>query len=153
MVYIASDHAGFYLKKQLVQYLGVKGIEVEDLGPDKLDVEDDFVDFASLVAKKVILRTTQGKLDDRGILVCGTGQGMALAANKIKGIRAYVAWDEYTARHGRENGDANIITLGAKTVSDIMAKKIVTIFLETDFLDREKYQRRIKKVASLENEK
>ena len=151
MVYIASDHAGFYLKKQLVQYLGVKGIEVEDMGPDKLDSEDDFVDFASLVAKKVALRQAQGKLG-RGILVCGTGQGMALAANKLKGIRAYVAWDEYTARHARENGDANIITLGAKTVSDVMAKKIVTIFLETDFLDREKYQRRIKKVASLENE-
>jgi ribose 5-phosphate isomerase B len=83
-------------------------------------------------------------------LICGTGQGTALAANKIKGVRAYTAWDEYTAKHARENGDANILTLGARTIDSEKAKKLVKVFLETPFLNKEKYIRRVKKISQLE---
>jgi ribose 5-phosphate isomerase B len=145
MIYLASDHAGFELKEKIKEYLASLGKEFQDLGPDQLDPEDDFPDYSVPVAKKVAAEGATG------ILVCGTGQGTALAANKIKGVRAYPAWDEYTAEHARENGDANILALGARTIDEKTAKNLVKIFLETPFSDKEKYVRRVEKIKNLES--
>jgi ribose 5-phosphate isomerase B len=144
MIYLGSDHAGFELKEKIKSYLTELGEEFQDLGPNGFDPEDDFPDYSVAVAKKV------AREDAKGLLICGTGQGTALAANKMKGTRAYTAWDEYTAKHARENGDANILTLGARTIEEEKAKKLVKIFLETPFLDKEKYVRRVKKISQLE---
>jgi len=143
-VYVASDHAGFELKMALVDFLKSSGYSVVDLGPEKIDPDDDFPDYSVAVAKKV------AQSSDFGILVCGTGQGTALAANKIRGIRAYTAWDEFTAKHARENGDANILTLGARTINEETVKHLVKVFLETPFSGKEKYIRRINKINELE---
>lgn len=143
-VYIASDHAGFELKKTLIDFLETSGYNVVDLGPEKVDPEDDFPDYSVAVARKV------AGSNDFGVLVCGTGQGTALAANKIKGIRAYTAWNEFTAKHARENGDANIIAIGQRVTDEETAKNIVEAFLKTPFSGNEKYIRRIKKVNDLE---
>ncbi|OGY22847.1 MAG: hypothetical protein A2Y57_02820 [Candidatus Woykebacteria bacterium RBG_13_40_7b] len=144
MIYLASDHAGFELKESLKKYFEELGQKYEDLGPNTFDPEDDFPEYSVAVARKVSAGNAQG------ILICGTGQGTALAANKIKGIRAYTAWDEFTAKHARENGDANILALGARTIDEDTAKRLVKVFLETPFLGKEKYTRRIKKVEEIE---
>lgn len=142
-IYLGSDHAGFELKEKIKTYLAELGEKFQDLGPNNFDPEDDFSDYSVVVAKKV----AGGKA--KGLLICGTGQGTALAANKIKGIRAYTAWDEYTAKHARENGDANVLALGARIINEEEAKKLVKIFLETSFLNKEKYSRRVKKINQL----
>ncbi len=144
MIYLGGDHAGFELKEKIKTYLTELGEKFQDLGPSQFDPEDDFPDYAVSAAKKV------SEKDEKGLLICGTGQGTALAANKIKGIRAYTAWDEYTTKHARENGDANILALGARTIDSEKAKKLVKIFLETPFLAKEKYIRRVKKISQLE---
>ncbi len=144
MIYLASDHAGFELKNKIKDYLDEMGEEVQDLGPEHFDPEDDFPDYSVRVAKKV------SEEDAKGLLICGTGQGTALAANKIKGARAYTAWDEYTAKHARENGDANILTIGARTIDEEKAKNLVETFLKTPFSGKDKYLRRIKKISQLE---
>lgn len=145
MIYLASDHAGFELKEKIKELLASLGKEFEDLGPDHFDPEDDFPDYSAPVAKKV---AAEGA---KGILICGTGQGTALAANKVKGARAYTVWNEYTAEHARENGDANIIAIGARTIDEAKAKNLVKIFLETPFSDKEKYARRVEKIKNLES--
>jgi len=145
MIYLASDHAGFELKEKIKNFLNSLGGKFQDLGPDHFDPEDDFPDYSVAVARKVASE------DASGILICGTGQGTALAANKIKGIRAYTAWDDFTARHARENGNANILTLGARTIDEKTAKNLIKIFLETPFSNKEKYIRRIEKIKNLES--
>ncbi len=145
MVFIASDHAGFALKEQLKNFLSAEHIAFEDLGPASFDPQDDYPDFAVKLAQKVV--ATGGI----GILICATGQGTALAANKVKGARAYLAWNEYTATHARSHGDANILTLGAKTIDENTAKKIVTIFLKEPFSGAARHQRRLAKIAQIEN--
>ena len=145
MLYIASDHAGFKLKEELDDYLESLGQKIEDLGPYDFDLQDDFPDFALAVAKKVI-----SEEDGIGILVCGTAQGMCLAANKVKGIRAVFAFDEFTARHAKENDDANILCLGAQIIDPEAAKKIVKIWLETPFSGEERHIRRSKKIEEIE---
>jgi len=146
MLYIASDHAGFKLKEELDDYLELLGQKIEDLGPYELDPDDDYVDFALAVAKKVV-----GEEDGIGILVCGTAQGMCLAANKVKGTRAVFAFDEFTARHAKEHDDANILCLGAQTTDPETAKKIIKIWLETPFSGEERHIRRLEKIREIEN--
>lgn len=142
MIYIASDHAGFRLKEEIKDYLDELGIKYRDLGPKEFDPDDDYPDFAFKVAKKV----GQNPDEDKGILICGTGQGVALAANKVEGIRAVLAWNEFTAEAARAHLSANILTLGGQTTPLNTAKKIVAKWLSTGFSGDERHKRRLKKI-------
>ena len=147
MIYIASDHAGYRLKEEIKDYLDELGIKYRDLGPKKLDSDDDYPDWAFKVAEKM----GQKPGEDRGILICGTGQGMMRAANKIKGARAVLAWDEWTAEMARAHLDANILTLGGQVTPLKTAKKVVATWLSTAFSREERHKRRLKKIENLKS--
>lgn len=144
MLFIASDHAGYQLKQGLKEYLKELGVEFEDLGNESLDPQDDYPDFAKLVAQKV------AGTDNKGILICGTGQGMCLFANKIPGIRAVLAHNEYTAQTAAEHLNANILCLGGRVLDIEQAKKIVKTWLQAKFSGEERHRKRLGKVEELE---
>lgn len=141
IIFIGSDHAGYLLKEKIKDFLSKEQYEVEDLGPFDLEPEDDFPDYSKEVGHK-ILET----LDSKGILICGSGQGMAISANKFKGIRAALCWNQKSAKQARKHLDSNILCLGADFISEKKAFKIIDIWLKTPFLNKEKYIRRIKKI-------
>lgn len=145
-VYIASDHAGFFLKKSLIQYLKIKGYEVEDCGADVLDEEDDYPDFIVPCAQKV----AQDR-DSVGIVIGGSGNGEAIVANKVKGIRAavYNSGTHFIAKAAREHNNANILALGARFISGDEAKRAVTTWLEAEF-EGGRHERRIEKISKIE---
>lgn len=145
MIYIASDHAGFELKKKLKKYLEVKGLGYEDLGPDEFVKEDDYPDYAFPLAKKV----AQSR-ENRGILLCGNGVGESIVANKVKGVRAALSWDPRHAATARNDDDANVLTLPSRFVSEDQAKNVVRAFLETPFSELERHKRRIQKVEEIQ---
>lgn len=145
MLYIASDHAGYPLKEELKIFLEEMGLEFEDLGNEQLDPSDDYPDFAFRLAHNVLENE-----DSKGILICGTGQGMCIAANKINGIRAAFVHDEFTARSAAEHLNANIICLGGRVTDFETAKKLVKIWLETEFSREEKHERRLEKIENIE---
>jgi len=144
MVYLGADHGGFSFKEKIKEFLKELKIEFEDLGNTKFEPEDDFVDFAVAVAKRVT--ETNGK----GILFCTSGLGMCIAANKIKGIRAASIISKKSAQQSREHLNANILCLGEHVVSFRDAKKIIRVWLNTDFFNKDKYIRRIDKIKKLE---
>lgn len=140
---LASDHAGFQLKKGAIQYLTELGIEFLDFGcgPDEIV---DYVDFGA----KAIERVSSGEFD-RAILFCGTGIGMAMVANKFKGIRATPCWDEYTAEVSRTHNDSNCLTLGGRIIPLDEALTIIQIWLGTKF-EEGRHARRINKLREVE---
>lgn len=142
-VSIASDHAGFEQKQMLVAHLQGAGHQVIDRGPDS-DDRVDYPDFAELVAKDVVSGQAQ-----RGVLVCGTGIGMAIAANKVDGIRAANIVSEEFAALTREHNDANVITVSGRFVSEEENRKIVDIFLSTEFAGG-RHAGRVEKIMALE---
>jgi len=137
---IGSDHAGFSLKENLKEYLKEKGIECQDFGTYMGEVVD-YPDIAFKVASAV----ADGNFD-RGILICGTGIGMSIVANKVKGVRASLCEDLFSARYSREHNDANILTLGAWKIGFRMAREITEVWLETPFSQIGDHVRRIKKI-------
>ncbi len=141
---IASDHGGYVLKEAVKKHLIEKGIEVVDFGTDSL-ASCDYPDFGKPAAEAV----AEGKVD-KGILICTTGIGMSMLANKIKGIRAALCSDTVSARLTREHNDANILVMGAGIVGEILAMSIVDTFLNTEFSNEEKHIRRINKIAKAE---
>jgi ribose 5-phosphate isomerase B len=141
---IASDHGGFHLKGEIVKLVEELGYSGDDLGPQSADAVD-YPDFAEKVAQAV----AEGAYD-RGILICGTGQGMAMSANKLRGVRAAVCCDTYTARMSREHNDANVLCLGERVVGPGLAADIVRTWLESQFSGDERHRRRIAKVHALE---
>src|SRR5947209_8402903 len=141
---IAADHAGFALKEQLRRRLTDEGHEVVDFGTASTD-SCDYPDFAQPVGRDV----AQGR-SDRGILVCSTGIGMAMAANKIDGVRAAPAQSEDEVRLTREHNDANVLTLGAKYLDEDHAAELIHVFLNTEFAGG-RHARRVAKIAQLEN--
>jgi len=143
-VSIGADHAGVELKEQLKQWLISRGLTVRDVGTNSAD-SVDYPDYAAAVAKDVIDGAAE-----RGVLVCGTGLGMAIAANKFHGIRAVPIVDEASARLSREHNDANVIALGARITAVEEAKELLCIFLETGYAGG-RHQRRIDKITALEN--
>lgn len=146
MIYIASDHAGFQLKKALVTYITkVLKLPLTDLGPTAHDPGDDYPDFANLVAKKVSTIP-----EDRGILVCGSGHGVCITANKHTHIRAILASSIESAEWGRKDEDANVLCLAGRVLSDEHARAIVKTFLETPFSGEDRHVRRLAKIAELE---
>ncbi len=124
---MASDHAGFKLKEKIKKFLINKNFKFEDLGPKKYNKKDDYPDFAKMVCKKV------AKEKVLGILICGTGQGMCIAANKQKGIRAALSWNKKTAKHAKEHLNANIICLGSKFVNEKQTKEIINVWMKSKF--------------------
>lgn len=147
-IYIASDHAGFYLKKELIKYLGIKGYEVEDCGAYEMDEEDDYPDFVIPCASRVA-RSKPGEAV--GIVIGGSGNGEAIAANKVKGIRAavYNSGSHFIAKAAKEHNNANILALGARFITPDEAKRAVTVWLESEF-EGGRHERRIEKIAKIE---
>lgn len=139
-LYIGSDHAGYSMKNSLKEYLIGAGHDVVDLGAFSED-SIDYPDIAREVSEKVL--ENPGAF---GVLVCGTGIGMQMTANKLKGIRATVATNEGMAEMSRKHNDANVITLGGRTTDLELAKKIVDKFLSTEFENEERHVRRVKKI-------
>jgi ribose 5-phosphate isomerase B len=144
-VLIASDHAGLNSKEAIKKTLDEMGVEYEDLGTNSLD-SVDYPDYAERVAKGV----ASGEAE-RGILVCGSGIGMEIVANKVPGIRAALAWNEETAKLARQHNDANVVAVGERTTPQETINQIVRAFLTTDF-DGGRHERRIEKIKRLEEE-
>ena len=144
MIYIGSDHGGYNLKETIKKYLEENNIEHKDLGANTLNNTDDYPDFALKVAKKVAKNK-----ENKGILICGTGIGMCMTANKVKGVRAALCYDERTAKLSREHNDSNILCLGGRTTHEDTAIEIVNTWLNTKFNDVERHKRRVEKMNKL----
>ena len=145
-VFLGADHRGFELKEKLKEWLTANGYEVHDLGADRFDAGDDYPDFASAVAARV----AGDPVNRRGVLLCGSGGGMDVAANKVRGIRASVAWSVDAAAHTRSHDDANVVSIPADWTPPEAAAEIVRAFLETPFSGEERHARRLKKIAEIE---
>lgn len=142
MIYIGADHRGFELKEQTKKFFQQEGIAFEDLGNHQLDINDDYTNFGLAVAKKVAEKPEEG----RGILFCGSGIGMSIAANRIKGVRAGLSLSVWMAEHGRQNEDINVLVLASNLTDLETSKNIIKIFLNTGFLMTENYIRRKKEL-------
>lgn len=141
-IILAADHGGFELKEKIKRYLEASSMTFEDLSP-KLVPEDDYPDTAFRAAQKV------AKTKALGVFICGTGMGMCMAANKVKGIRAALAYDETTARLSRQHNDANVLCLGGRTTNEKTALTILKTWLTTRFLEGH-YTRRNEKIRMFE---
>jgi len=145
-VYLGSDHAGFEFKEDLFAHLSKMGYEVEDVGNKELDPKDDYPQFAYAAVTKVL---GEEDPDTRAILVCGSGQGMCMAANRVHGIRAAICWDEHSARETRDDNDSNVLCLPARVLTSAEALAIADTWLKTPFSGKERYKRRIQEVEEL----
>lgn len=145
-VFVGADHAGFQLKAAVMAYLSKRGIEVEDEGDRELDPADDYPQFAYAVATKVL---GSEDADPRGILLCGSGQGMCIAANRVRGIRASLCWSEDIARETRNDNDSNVLCVPARVLSEEEALKIIDVWLETEFSGAARHVRRINEIEEL----
>lgn len=142
---LGSDHAGYPLKEQLASWLAESGHAVYDLGTHNSDPVD-YPDFAAAVASAVL----DGRAD-RGIMICGSGAGAAVAANKLNGIRASVAHDVYTAHQMVEHDDVNVLCLGSRVVGTSLAQDLIQTFLGAKFSREDRHMRRLEKIRALEN--
>jgi len=144
-IVIGADHGGFGLKEKLKPYIAKLGHMVVDIGASS-DEPSDYPDYAALVSSKVMSGETE-----RGIVICGSGVGACVAANKFPGVRASVCHDTYSAHQGVEHDDMNVLCLGARIIGEALAKDIVKSFLEANFAsDVERYTRRLRKVIDIE---
>jgi ribose 5-phosphate isomerase B len=143
---IGSDHAGFHLKQELAAWLKEHGYEVKDFGTHSTD-SADYPDYARAVGRAV----AEGSVA-RGILVCGSGVGTCIAANKVKGVRAAICHDTFSARQGVEDDDMNTLCLGARVIGFELARELVTTFLNANFSKAERHTRRLRKVLDIEAE-
>lgn len=144
MIYLGSDHAGYNLKAAIAGYLKDAKIEYQDCGVDSADLEADYPDFAFDVGQKVAQSRAMG------ILICDSGIGMSIAANKVKGIRAALVDDEQSAQRSRQHNSANILCLSARNLDKSQAIKIIKIWLSTDFSKDMRHQRRVNKIIQFE---
>lgn len=147
-IFLGSDHNGFHLKQDVFSYLSKRGYDVEDVGDTILDPNDDFTDFAQQAAVKVIGSTDE---DPRAILLCGGGQGMAMAANRFRGIRASVVWDPYEAKMTRNDNDSNVLCIPSRVLEDDTAlwQGIVETWIATPFANAPRFKRRNDKLDEL----
>lgn len=144
-VVFGSDHGGFELKAVLVPWLESQGYEVKDFGARTLDPADDYPDYAEVVARAVASGTA-----DRGVLVCGSGVGACVAANKVPDVRACLCHDTYSAHQGVEHDDINVLCLGARVVGVELAKELVITFLTARFTEEDRHRRRLEKILAIE---
>lgn len=143
-VFVGSDHAGFDLKEAIKNYLTEKKLEFIDLGTDSASKSVDYPDYALEVAKETVKDN-----NSIGILVCGTGIGMSIAANKVKGVRAALIYDEYTAEVAKKHNNANVIAFGGRTMTPLEVDRYLTKFLNAEFEDG-RHQNRIDKIHNIE---
>jgi ribose 5-phosphate isomerase B len=143
-VFFGADHGGFKLKESLKPFVKKLGFEVEDLGTNS-EAPVDYPDYAEAVSRKV------ANGEGLGILLCRSAAGMVMAANKIHGIRAVAAFDAKSAQHSKEHNDANVLALSGDWLTEIQARDIVQVWLQTPFSGEERHARRIKKIMDLEN--
>lgn len=143
---IGADHGGFEMKQQLARKLAEEGYEVVDFGNSSLDPDDDYPDFAIPLARAV----AAGQVE-RGVLLCGSGVGASVAANKVSGARAALCHDNYSARQGVQDDDLNILCLGGRTTGIEVAWDCIRNFLGASFSGAPRHQRRLSKVERLEN--
>jgi len=143
-IYIAADHAGFKLKDEIKKWLHKKGIEFIDMGSHVLDPADDYPDYAVPLARKVAAAKSLG------ILVCGSAQGVCIAANKVRGARAVIPFSLEEVKLSREHNDANIICLSGWFMGMHKAKKMIELFLNTPFSKEPRHVRRVNKIKKLE---
>lgn len=144
-IVVGADHGGFSLRQELIPWLENIGVTVSDVGAVSYDRDDDYPDFAKAVALRVLSETGL-----RGIIICGSGVGASISANKIPGIRAAICHDSYSSRQGVEHDDMNVLCLGARVVGIELAKEIITAFIFAKFTGEERHQRRLNKVISIE---
>ena len=146
-VAVGADHAGYPLKGELVSWLESAGHQVDDLGAHHFDPDDDYPDFAVAVASSV----SSGEVE-RGILVCGSGVGACITANKVKGIRACLCHDTYSARQGVEHDDMNVICVGGRIIGADLARVVIQEFLDATFIPEPRFKRRLDKMIRVEHD-
>ena len=142
---VGADHAGYALKELLVPWLKASGHEVDDLGAKVLDPDDDYPDLALPVARAV-----QSANVERGIIVCGSGVGASVIANKVPGVRAGLCHDSYSSHQGVEHDDMNVLCLGGRVIGEELSKEVVKAFLEASFIPEPRFQRRLNKRRYIE---
>ena len=147
VVFVGADHRGWQLKSHLVDWLRQQGYEVVDLGADTLDTDDDFVDYAVAVARQV-----RQQANHRGIVICGSGVGVDIAANKLAGIRCGLCCQTEQVRSARQDDNINLLALAADYLSLSQAEAMVEAFLSTPFADLPRFNRRLDKIKQLEDE-
>ncbi len=145
VVYIGSDHAGFKMKQLISAHLKRHGIEVHDEGASALVPNDDYPDYALRVCTQVLRHRA------KGILVCGSGQGMDIAANKVPGIYASIAWNKESAAVAKEHDNVNVLCLAGKLTKPSVAKEIVSTWIKLRFSDEPRHVRRVNKIKQIEN--
>lgn len=147
-IYLGADHQGFAMKEQVFAYLAKRGHDVEDVGDREFKPDDDFPEFAQMAALKVL---GDDSADPRAILICGGGQGMCIAANRFRGIRASVIWDAYEAKMTRNDNDSNVLCLPARILEKDQAEwqDIIDTWLTTPFASAPRYKRRNMQIDEL----
>ena len=145
---LACDHAGWEMKNTLAAFLRKQGHDVREVFPDKYDPQDDYPDAAEALGRAVASKSVE-----RGILICGSGVGACVAANKIRGVRAGLCHDTYSAHQGVEHDDVNVLCLGARVIGEATAQELVTAFLGARFSGEERHRRRLKKTMTLEGDR
>ncbi|KAA1299394.1 MAG: ribose-5-phosphate isomerase [Chloroflexi bacterium] len=143
---ISADHGGFELKKIIIEHIKSMGLNVDDLNDNEYDAEDDYPDTTKLVAESISKNEY-----DKGIVLCGSGVGASVVANKFKNVRAAICHDTYSASQGVEHDDMNIICLGGRIIGDALAKEIVEEFLKAEFQTEERFERRKDKITEIED--
>ncbi len=145
VIYLGADHRGFKLKEFIADFLKERGYEVADIGNSEYDESDDYVDFAKKVAEKISLTPS-----DRGILVCGSGVGMDVVANKFRKVRSALAMSPDQVYDARHDDNVNVLSIAADFTSEADAQKLVNTFLETPFGGEERLNRRLDKITQIE---
>jgi ribose 5-phosphate isomerase B len=148
IVAFGTDHGGFGLRERVVRSIAALGHEVVDCGAATLDPGDDYPDFAELAARAI----TTGSAE-RGVLLCGSGVGICIAANRFPGVRAAVCHDAYSARQGVEDDAMNVLCLGGRVIGPELAAELVATFLAAQFKHFDRYERRLKKVQKFESDR
>lgn len=146
MIYIGADHGGYKLKEQIKKFLTKKKLDFEDLGAKTLKAGDDYPDYAKLVAKKV----SQNPLRNTGILICRSGQGVCIVANKFTHVRAALVWNTKEAEMSRTDDMTNVLCLPSDYISQKEAEAIVQVWLDTPYSTEARHIRRVKKISALE---
>jgi RpiB/LacA/LacB family sugar-phosphate isomerase len=144
-VVLGSDHAGFELKEKVTDFVRELGHEVVDVGTNNSTESVDYPDYAESVGKAII-----EKRADRGVLICGSGVGASVAANKLQGIRAGLCHDTYSAHQGVEHDDMNVLVMGGRVIGLELARELVMNYLAARFTDEQRHVRRLKKVEAME---
>ena len=142
---LGADHGGFSLKEDLIPWLKSMGHQVSDLGAHTYEPDDDYPDFVEAVTGSVVSGGS-----DRGIIICGSGVGATVAANKVPGVRACMCHDTYSAHQGVEHDDLNVLCLGGRVICLEMAKELIAAFLDAEFSNEDRHRRRMAKVADIE---